>query len=186
MIPSGNHNNSIAARIKEARAALGLTQKELCEITGMKLPSLRDYELGNSIPGGDAIGLLTKADINAHWLITGQGKKLITDVNLPNAAPRDIANIKRQIVGTRSIFPLKHTVNEEDEVLMSLSELPKPSGLDMPRFLLAIEAVEEGLAASNRTMLPDKKAELFLAVYDMMEEPTITKDRVLKLVKLAA
>lgn len=64
---------------------------------------------------------------------------------------------------------------------------PRPSAaLDMPRFQLAIEAVEEGLEASNRTMTPPKKAELFLAVYDMMEEPTITKERVLKLVKLAA
>ncbi|MBI5658076.1 MAG: helix-turn-helix transcriptional regulator [Nitrosomonadales bacterium] len=68
---------------------------------------------------------------------------------------------------------------------MLLADL-KAADLDMSRFLLAIEAVEEGLEASNRTMTPTKKAELFLAVYDMMEEPTITKERVLKLVKLAA
>lgn len=61
-----------------------------------------------------------------------------------------------------------------------------PSILDMHRFQLAIEAVEEGLDATNRTMAPAKKAELFLAVYEMMEEPTVTKARVLQLVKLAA
>lgn len=60
------------------------------------------------------------------------------------------------------------------------------SGMDMPRFQLAIEAVEEGLVAAKRTMKPAKKAELFLAVYDMMGEPSVTKARVLKLVKLAA
>lgn len=60
------------------------------------------------------------------------------------------------------------------------------SGMDMPRFQLAIEAVEEGLVAAKRTMKPVKKAELFLAVYDMMGEPSVTKARVLKLVKLAA
>lgn len=113
MNSSDNQNNDIAARIKEARAALGLTQKELCEIAGMKLPSLRDYELGNRVPGGDAIGLLTAAGINAHWLITGKGNKLISDVTLLKADPRDVANIKMQIVGSRSIFPLKHSVDEE-------------------------------------------------------------------------
>lgn len=71
-------------------------------------------------------------------------------------------------------------------LLTDLNAPAVPSGLDMPRFLLAIEAVEEGLEASNRTMMPAKKAELFLAAYEMMEEPTITKERVLKLVKLAA
>lgn len=75
---------------------------------------------------------------------------------------------------------------EGEMLLVDLRPPVSPAGLDMPRLLLAIEAVEEGLEASNRTMLPDKKAELFLAVYDMMEEPTITKDRVLRLVKLAA
>lgn len=59
-------------------------------------------------------------------------------------------------------------------------------GLDMDRFRLSVEAVEEGLDATNRTMAPAKKAELFLAVYEMMEEPTVTKARVLQLVKLAA
>lgn len=48
-------------------------------MTGMKLPSLRDYELGNRIPGGDAIALLTKAKINAHWLITGIGEAFLDD-----------------------------------------------------------------------------------------------------------
>lgn len=58
--------------------------------------------------------------------------------------------------------------------------------LDAARLRLAIEAAEEGLAAAGRVMTPDKKAELVLAIYDLLEEPAITKERVLKLVKLAA
>ena len=57
---------------------------------------------------------------------------------------------------------------------------------DLARFRLAIEATEEGLQAAGRTMAPAKKAELFLAVYDLLEEPSITKVRILKLVKSAA
>ena len=48
------------------------------------------------------------------------------------------------------------------------------------------ETRREGLAAAKRTMATDKKAELVLAVYDLLEEPSVTKERVLKLVKLAA
>lgn len=73
MISSGNLKEEIGARIKEARAALTLTQKEFCQATGMKLPSLRDYELGNRIPGGEAIVDFARARINSHWLLTGEG-----------------------------------------------------------------------------------------------------------------
>lgn len=58
--------------------------------------------------------------------------------------------------------------------------------LDLDRLALAIEATEEGLEAAQRTMKPKKKAELILAVYELLEEPSISKERVLKLVKLAA
>lgn len=61
-----------------------------------------------------------------------------------------------------------------------------PGALDAPRLQLSIEAVEEGLAAARRAMTPDKKAELIMAVYDLLEEPGVKKERVLRLVKLAA
>lgn len=60
------------------------------------------------------------------------------------------------------------------------------AGLDLARFRLAIETAEEGLAAANRVMAPDKKADLILAIYDLFGEPANTKARVLTLVKLAA
>ncbi|MEQ1814378.1 MAG: helix-turn-helix transcriptional regulator [Candidatus Nitrotoga sp.] len=73
-----NSKQSIGTRIKQARTALGLTQKGLCEKTGMKLPSLRDYELGNSIPGGEAIADLMRAEISANWVLTGEGEMLLS------------------------------------------------------------------------------------------------------------
>lgn len=76
---SDNQKKIIGLRIKEARSALGFTQKELCDRAGMKLPSLRDYELGNRIPGGDAVADLARAGINAHWLLTGEGLMLWVD-----------------------------------------------------------------------------------------------------------
>jgi hypothetical protein len=71
---------------------------------------------------------------------------------------------------------------------MRLSDLTPavPGHLDPGRLRLALQTAEEGLAAAGRTMSPDKKAELVVAVYDLLEEPSASKERVLKLVKLAA
>ena len=62
-----------------------------------------------------------------------------------------------------------------------------PGALDIARMHLAIEAVEEGLEAAKRVMAPAKKADLVLAVYDLLDDATeASKGKVLKLVKLAA
>lgn len=59
-----------------------------------------------------------------------------------------------------------------------------PPALDMDRMKLAIEAVEEGLAGS--TIDPAKKANIILAAYDLLAEPTEeAKGKVLKLIKAA-
>ncbi len=107
----------------------------------MPLPSLKNYELAQRIPGGEAILALMHAGINANWLLTGEGPMLLADM-----------------AGT----------------------------LDRKRMQLALEAIEEGIEEANGTMAPAKKAQLLLAVYDLMEEPSVTKAKVLQLVKFAA
>ncbi len=68
-----NLRDSIGERLKAARSSLGMTQKAWCEASGMKLPSLRDYELGNRVPGGEALSLYARAGIRVDWLLTGEG-----------------------------------------------------------------------------------------------------------------
>lgn len=79
-----NQKMPVATRLKEARAALRLTQKELCSQVGMPLPSLRDYELGKRIPGGEAVSGLVRAGINANWLLTGEGTMFLTSSTYPS------------------------------------------------------------------------------------------------------
>lgn len=136
---------TIEERLKAARAALGLSQKDIAAQSGVSTRGYQGYEDGRSVPGGEAIAGLVRLGINANWLLTGEGPMLLAE--LP---------------------------------------APAPAGLDLARFRLALEATEEGLAAAGRVMAPDKKAELVLAIYDLFEEPANTKERVLKLVKLAA
>jgi transcriptional regulator with XRE-family HTH domain len=66
------------------------------------------------------------------------------------------------------------------------AQQPKaPPALDLDRMKLAIEAVEEGLACP--TIDPAKKANIILAAYDLLAEPTEeAKGKVLKLIKAAA
>lgn len=136
---------TIEERLKAARAALGLSQKDIAAQSGVSARGYQGYEDGRSVPGGEAIAGLVRLGINANWLLIGEGPMLLADL-----------------------------------------QAPAPAGLDLARFRLALEATEEGLAAAGRVMAPDKKAELVLAVYDLLEEPANTKERILKLVKLAA
>jgi DNA-binding XRE family transcriptional regulator len=57
--------------------------------------------------------------------------------------------------------------------------------LDPERLRFTLQAVEEGLAETGRAMAPDRKAELVIAIYDLCEESSISKEKVLKLVKFA-
>lgn len=57
---------------------------------------------------------------------------------------------------------------------------------DRARLALAIEAVEEGLAAIRRTLPPAQRAEAILAAYDLMAEPVEAKKQVVALLKLVA
>lgn len=79
-MPSCNLIEELGARLKAARAALGWTQKELCAAIDMPLPSLRDYELGKTIPGSIAVCAYAHAGINANWLLTGEGPMLLADL----------------------------------------------------------------------------------------------------------
>ena len=70
-------------RLKEARARLGLSQKDAAEQSGVSARGYQGYEDGRSIPGGDAIAGLVRLGINANWLLTGEGEMF----NAPQRQP---------------------------------------------------------------------------------------------------
>lgn len=84
-------------------------------------------------------------------------------------------------------FSLNWLLIGEGEMLNKPSEKPLDV-FDFNRFILAIETVEEGLQKTKRRIVPNKKAQLIMAVYDLFEEPTqpIKQSVVLKLVQSAA
>lgn len=82
----------VAKRLVLARNALGLTQKTMAATTGMALPSLKDYEKGKSIPGGEALAAIYGAGVSVHWLLTGEGAMLLKDAGETAPPPAVDAN----------------------------------------------------------------------------------------------
>lgn len=93
-------NSDVGERLRAAREAMNLTREQFAERIGMKLPSIRDYELGNRIPGGSAIAQFTRGGINANWLLTGEG-----DMLLPPASHREMAAAFFGEVPQKGILP---------------------------------------------------------------------------------
>lgn len=72
-------------RLKDARAALGLTQKEMAGNLIVSDRAYQGYEDGRSIPGGGVISGYVRLGINANWLLTGEGPMLLKDLEPPLA-----------------------------------------------------------------------------------------------------
>ena len=101
---NGKLKGEVGGRLKAVRGALGFTQKALCALIEMPLPSLRDYELGKTIPGGKALEKLTRAGVNTGWLLSGEGKMLLS---LPDEAQRP--------PGERGGYPADNAFNAEPD-----------------------------------------------------------------------
>lgn len=68
-------------RLKLIREILGLTQREISHSIGVGLRSWQDYESDSNKPGSLVLSGLCSLGINGHWLLTGKGLPLISDVN---------------------------------------------------------------------------------------------------------
>ena len=69
----------VGNRIRIARKELGWSQKALSEKSEIPLPSLKDYEGGKRMPGGEAIASFCAVGINPAWLLTNDGQMLINN-----------------------------------------------------------------------------------------------------------
>ena len=64
---------AVAERVKIARNALGMTQLQFAKAIGASLPTVKNYEGANRIPGGKVLGGFARAGVNVDWLLNGTG-----------------------------------------------------------------------------------------------------------------
>ncbi|MBF0168757.1 MAG: helix-turn-helix domain-containing protein [Alphaproteobacteria bacterium] len=66
-------SQTFAERLRIVRESLGLNQKEMSKHIGLGDSSWQRYELGGSIPGGEALAAVALLGFSGHWLLTGEG-----------------------------------------------------------------------------------------------------------------
>lgn len=151
---------SIGERMKVAMKAAGLTQPILAELIGStSVRGIQENVAGKTAPGANVLSGLARAGVNVNWVVAEVGPILL----------KDLAPTVSDQVGEYRVSPAA----------------PTPE-IDVARLQLAIATVEEALNETCRYAPPDRKAELIAAVYDLYQEPSTSRERVLKLVKLAA
>jgi len=62
-------------RIKEARMALGWTQRQMAEALNMPQDKYKQYETRSLLPHYLIVRFCLMARIDCEWLLTGRGKK---------------------------------------------------------------------------------------------------------------
>jgi len=80
-VTSAKLKEEVSGRIKEARERLEQTQKEMAARAGLPFPSYRDYELGKTIPGGEALLALMHAGLSPAWLLEARGPMLLAELD---------------------------------------------------------------------------------------------------------
>ena len=88
--PSGVDRPELARRMKLAREHFGLSQRGMAAKIGVSYPGWQRYESGASVPGGVVLAELFRLGVNVGWLLTGEGKMLVSDQQQADA-PIDVA-----------------------------------------------------------------------------------------------
>jgi phage repressor protein C with HTH and peptisase S24 domain len=103
LMPADNIGMSIGSRIKEARKAAKLTQKELATKVGMAQASLSELETGESQSTTLVASLAAALGVSALWLETGKGQ--MGEGSATNHAVKDVLELIPGAMRVRAAGP---------------------------------------------------------------------------------
>jgi len=70
----------VAERLKTIIDSLGMKHKDFAKLSGIPYPTLQDYLIGKSIPGGENLQkIIMKFHVNLNWLLTGEGEMFVDE-----------------------------------------------------------------------------------------------------------
>ncbi len=185
---------AIGARLAEARKALGMTQKALAGVIGAKVPTLKGWEGGKSIPSGEFSSRMAKIGINTYRVTSGEGPVLLTVSRIGHARDAVVRFVtKRSSVSegdARDLIQAAFDRDLDEEGLEREYGERHPIGgsprVDIARLALAVDTVEKEIERGGKKMETTARAQLIATVYDIFEDTTDrTIDQVATLLRLA-
>jgi transcriptional regulator with XRE-family HTH domain len=83
----------IASRIKSVRHHFSLQQREMASKLDVGFSSYQKYEMGLTMPGGDALKSFAVLGVNTNWLLTGDGEMMLADAQPETDTPQSAINV---------------------------------------------------------------------------------------------
>lgn len=87
---------TLAARMKEARTFLRLTQAEFAAKTGVSQRSVQGFEQGRGVPSGETLLKIAELGVNPGWLLMETGSMLLQGGAVEEAAHYEL---DRELMG---------------------------------------------------------------------------------------
>ena len=141
--------DTIAQRLRFAREAIGLGQAEGASKFGIPISTYRKYESGPSEPGADAVAGISRAGINANWLLTGEGPMLLSEL---------ITDALNDFVDAESLKKTADTMRRTQAV-------PQAQEIDVPLLVKLIEEMERAASQTSVAIPAKDKGEMIARSY---------------------
>lgn len=123
----------LAARIKELRSSLNITQKEFATFVGCTAATLSSYENGSKSPSLEIIkGIAEKCEVSIDWLCGLSDKKKIT-----NESIRTYADVMRICESHENSISALNNITEKFNKVMNefIAELKHMKSLEKNRII---------------------------------------------------
>lgn len=108
--------SEISARLRVARTSFNLNQKDFASKSGVGFSTYQKYEMGMSVPGGEAIEGFVRLGINANWILTGEGEMLLADQRAK------LEKISKEVFGDAPLRVAQNPNVEYDAALKRIAE----------------------------------------------------------------
>ncbi|WP_292999641.1 helix-turn-helix domain-containing protein [Nevskia sp.] len=127
----------LAYRLSSVRIALDMSQQDFSLFSGISFSALKKYEAGTRVPGAWPLLGYLRAGANIHWVLTGDGPALFSELQSPpkpgefdSRLMREVVEIVEQLLAEhRRVLPPA----KKAELLVTLYEMFKESATPVHR-----------------------------------------------------
>jgi len=105
---------SIGSRIREARKARGISQKELADKIGIRQPSLSQLETGESQGTTYLARIASVLGVNPLWLETGKGARDAIELNSVGAGSAGSLNMSAETAKELQLLMVYRSANDRE------------------------------------------------------------------------